>query len=104
MRAFAGCEKTDRKPWLKKQWGIPAVSSELVAAMEDVLEVYAEPYAPTRPKVHVDETSKQRSKETRQPLPAQPGKPQRFDDDLHATARAISFSLLNRSPARDTCM
>jgi len=55
------------------------VSSEFVAAMEDVLEVYAEPYDPKRPKVNVDETSKQLIKETRQPLPIQPGKPQRFD-------------------------
>jgi hypothetical protein len=73
-------KKTDRKPWLKKQWGIPAVSSEFVAAMEDGLEVYAAPYAPTRPKVNVDETRKPLIKETRQPLPAQPGKPPRFDD------------------------
>ena len=45
--------------------------------MEDVLEVYAEPYDPTRPKVNFDETTKQRMKETRLPLPAQPGRPQR---------------------------
>ena len=47
--------------------------------MEDVLEVYAEPYDPTRPKVNFDETTKQLIKETRQPLPAQPGRPQRYD-------------------------
>jgi len=49
--------------------------------MEDVLDVSAEPDDPTRPKVNVDETSKQLLQETRQPLPAQPGKPQRFDDE-----------------------
>jgi hypothetical protein len=48
--------------------------------MEDVREVYAEPYDPTRPKVTFDETTKQRMKETGQPLPAQPGRPQRYDD------------------------
>ena len=48
--------------------------------MEDVLEVYAEPYDPTRPKVNFDETKKQRIKESRQPLPAQPGRRQRYDD------------------------
>jgi DDE superfamily endonuclease len=47
--------------------------------MEDVLEVYAEPYDPRRPKVNFDETSKQLIKETRPPLPAQPGQPQRYD-------------------------
>jgi transposase len=47
--------------------------------MEDVLEVYAEPYDPTRPKVNFDETNKQLIKESRQPLPAQPGRLQRYD-------------------------
>jgi hypothetical protein len=45
--------------------------------MEDVLEVYAEPYDPTRPQVHFAETTQQRIQETRQPLPAQLGRPQR---------------------------
>ena len=49
--------------------------------MEDVLEVYAEPYDPARPKVNFDETNKQLIQETRQPLPAQPGQPQRYDDE-----------------------
>lgn len=47
--------------------------------MEDVLDVYAAPYDPTRPKVNFDETSKQLIKETRHPLPAQPGKAPRVD-------------------------
>jgi hypothetical protein len=55
------------------------VSAEFVAAMEDVLEVYAEPYAPRRPKVNFDETNTQLIKETRPPLPAQPGQPVRCD-------------------------
>jgi hypothetical protein len=55
------------------------VGAEFVAAMEDVLEIYAEPYDPTRPKVNFDETSKPLLHETRQPLPAQPGRPQRYD-------------------------
>ena len=47
-----------------------AEGAEFVAAMEDVLEVSAEPYDPTRPKVNVDKTNQQRIQETRQPLPA----------------------------------
>ena len=47
--------------------------------MEDVLEVYAEPYDPTRPKVNFDETNKQLIQETREPPPAQQGRPQRYD-------------------------
>jgi hypothetical protein len=41
--------------------------------MEDVLDVYAEPYDPSKPKVCFDETSKQLIKETRQALPARSG-------------------------------
>lgn len=47
--------------------------------MEDVLDLYAEPYDPKHPKVCFDETSKQLIRETRQPLPAQPGQPERYD-------------------------
>jgi hypothetical protein len=47
--------------------------------MEDVLELYAEPYDSKRPKVNFDESSKQLISETRRPLPAQPGQSERFD-------------------------
>jgi hypothetical protein len=55
------------------------VSGEFVAAMEDVLDLYAAPYDPQRPMVTFDETSKQLIGETRQPLPTQPGQPARYD-------------------------
>jgi hypothetical protein len=55
------------------------VSAEFVAAMEDVLDLYEEPYDPRRPKVNFDETSKQLIMEIRQPLPAKPGQPARYD-------------------------
>jgi DDE superfamily endonuclease len=55
------------------------VSAEFVAAMEDVLDLYAEPYDPRRPKVCFDETPKQLIAETRQPLPACPGRVERYD-------------------------
>jgi hypothetical protein len=47
--------------------------------MEDVLDLYAEPYDPQRPKVNFDETSKQLIGEARQPLPARPGQAARYD-------------------------
>jgi len=50
-----------------------------VAAMEDVLELYAEPYDPKRPKLNFDETSKQLIGEARQPLLARPGQAARYD-------------------------
>src|SRR5262249_34745743 len=62
-----------------QQWCLPEVRGEFVAAMEDVLVLYAEPYDPKRPTVNFDETSKQLIGESRQPLPARPGYPVRYD-------------------------
>ena len=47
--------------------------------MEDVLGVYKRPYDPRFPLVCMDEVSKQVLRDTRAPLPMQPGKPQRQD-------------------------
>ena len=47
--------------------------------MEDVLEVYTRPFDPRRPQVCMDETSKQLVGETRTPIPAAPGRPERYD-------------------------
>ena len=50
-----------------------------MAHMEDVLDLYAEPYDPQRPVVCFDETSTQLLADTRPPLLAQPGRPARQD-------------------------
>jgi hypothetical protein len=55
------------------------VNAEFVAAMEDVLDLYAQPYDPKRPKVNFDESSKQLIEEVRTPLPGKPGEVERID-------------------------
>ena len=57
----------------------PKVSADFVAHMEEVLDLYAEPYDPKRPVVCFDETSTQLLAETQPALPAQPGYPLRQD-------------------------
>jgi transposase len=47
--------------------------------MEDVLDLYAEPYDSKRPVICFDETSKQLVAETRSPIPAKRGRRERFD-------------------------
>jgi transposase len=49
--------------------------------MEDVLEVYTRPYDPRYPQVCMDEVSKQLLRDVRQPLPIEPGKPERRDNE-----------------------
>ena len=51
--------------------------------MEDVLDLYEQPYDPQHPTICFDETSKQLVAETRTPLPAQPGQPERYDYEYH---------------------
>ncbi len=60
-------------------WCVPQVSSEFVACMEDVLDVYQAPYDPRRPVVCMDEMPKQLVAETRPALPAAPGQVARYD-------------------------
>jgi hypothetical protein len=47
--------------------------------MEDVLEVYTRPYDPLRPQVCMDETSRQLLRDTKEPLPMEPGSSRRED-------------------------
>jgi hypothetical protein len=55
------------------------------------LAVYTRPYDPTRPVVCLDETSKQLVSETRTPLPAEPGQPERVDYEYERQGTANLF-------------
>jgi len=59
--------------------------------MEDVLDVYAEPYDVRRPQVCFDESPVQLISETRQPLPARPGQPARYDYEYRREGTANLF-------------
>jgi DDE superfamily endonuclease len=71
----------------------PDASAAFVADMEDVLEVYHRPRDPARPLVCLDETSKQLIVETRTPIPAKPGQPQRHDYEYERNGVANLFML-----------
>lgn len=55
------------------------MSADFVAAMEDVLDLYEQPYDEKRPVVCFDESPEQLIAEVRQPWPAEPGQPARYD-------------------------
>ncbi len=69
----------DLKPWLRKMWCIPEVNGTYVARMEDVLDLYTEEADPGRPVVCFDESPTQLIGEVREPIPAAPGQPERYD-------------------------
>jgi hypothetical protein len=80
------------KPHTKVCWCIPpSGSGEFVAAMEDVLKLYAEPYDPARPVICMDETNKQLVGETRTPIAAGPGTPRRIDYEYERRGTADVF-------------
>jgi hypothetical protein len=62
--------------------------------MEDVLDLYHEPYDPLRPVVCFDESNKQLISEKRTPLPPQPSQPQRCDYEYerHGTCNLFMFA------------
>ena len=61
--------------------------------MEETLDTYKRPHDPKRPLVCLDETSKQLTAETRQPLPMLPGQPARFDYEYKRNGTANAFML-----------
>jgi hypothetical protein len=69
----------------------PKASGHFVAAMEDVLGVYARPPDGSRPVVCVDEGGKQLVGDVRPPLPARPGSPPKEDSEYERHGVANLF-------------
>jgi hypothetical protein len=85
-------------------WCIPPREARedgrFVAAMEDVLEVYARPYDSRRPLVCLDEAAKQLLQEVRDPLPPEPGQPQRCDNEYKRNGTCALFMLFEPLAAK----
>lgn len=73
-------------------WVIPPdADAEFAACMEDVLETYAQPYDAAFPVVCMDEQPVQLTKETREPIAATRGHPQRVDYEYERAGTACIF-------------
>ena len=59
--------------------------------MEDVLDLYHQPYDPQRPLICLDETSKALHAHAREPLPMRPGQPRREDYEYVRHGKANLF-------------
>ncbi len=87
-------QKNAIKPWLREQWCLPPeADAGFVCAMEDVLDVYHRPHDEKRPVVCLDEASKQLVGEVVQPLPPEPGRPERFDYEYVRNGTANLFMM-----------
>ena len=87
--------ENELKPWRKDMWCIPQVDGEYVARMEDVLDLYAEAPDAKHPVVCFDESPVQLLGEVRQPIPAEPGQPERYDYEYRRNGTANLFVALD---------
>ena len=69
----------------------PEQNADFVAHMEEVLDLYQQPYDPDYPVVNMDEKPVQLIEETRAPIPATPGKPIRYDYEYERKGTASIF-------------
>ena len=76
------------------------MSGEFVAAMEDVLDLYAETDDPKRPRVNFDECSVELHADARPPEPAAPGRPARIDCEYVRNGTANLFILIDPAAGR----
>ena len=83
------------KPWQKDMWCIPKVDGAYVARMEDVLDLYAEEPDPQYPVVCFDESPTQLIGEVREPIPAAPGRLERYDCEYRRNGTANLFVFLD---------
>ena len=83
------------KPWRQDMWCIPKVDAAYVAAMEDVLDLYGETPDPARPVICFDESPTQLIGEVRQPIPAKPGRPRRYDCEYRRNGTVNLFVFLD---------
>src|SRR5215210_967728 len=81
--------ENELKPWREKMWCVPKVDGE------DVLDLYAEPPDPTCPVVCLDESPLQLIGETRQPIPAAPGQPARYDYEYRRCGTVNLFVVMD---------
>jgi len=76
-----------------KEWCIPTADAAFVAQMEEVLDVYEQPYNAQEPVVCFDETSKQLIQEVRLPTAVAPGQvaKQDFEYQRNGTRNVFMF-------------
>jgi hypothetical protein len=85
-------QANELKPWLKEEWCIPPKqNADFVYHMEDVLEVYQRPEDARFPLICFDESPVQLICETRQRIPAQKGRRERYDYEYRREGTANLF-------------
>lgn len=87
-------KKNELKPWQKQEWCIPKIDADYVCKMEDVLELYADPFDINEPVVCFDETPYQLIEESRPSIPMKPRQPLRQDYEYRRNGTVNIFLFL----------
>lgn len=74
-----------------KSWCIPKTSARFVAQMEDILDVYQQPYNAKRPQVCLDEIHKNLRSTPNGEIPMEAGKPRREDHEYQRNGKCALF-------------
>jgi hypothetical protein len=72
-------KKNDLKPWQKEQWCMAHITGEFLARMEELLDLYEQPYDADFPQLCFDERPCQLIGHQLVPLPMRPGSPLKED-------------------------
>lgn len=83
-------------------WCIGALTEQYRQRMYDLLALYARPFRRQEPVVCVDEKSKQLLRDTRAPLPAQPGAPAKHDYEYARAGTCNLFVAVEPKSGRRT--
>jgi hypothetical protein len=79
------------KPWQKKLWCVGKMTTDYIARMEHVLQIYAQPEMPDKPVVNFDEAMKQLIGDITPQTEAKPRQPGRLDYEYKRQAVANIF-------------
>ena len=91
----------DLRPHLSEYWCIPPeADADFVAAMEDVLDVYQQPYDPKRPLWCMDEKPYQILGESREPLPMRQGDIAKIDSEYVRNGTVSVFCFIQPHTGR----
>ncbi len=84
------------KPWQRKMWCLGQLDAAYIAQMEQILDVYAEPFCPERPLVNVDEAGKQLVGEVQAGRPMTPGQVSKVDYEYERKGVANIYLCFDR--------
>ena len=94
-------QRNELRPHLSEYWCIPPKEdAEFVAHMEDILDIYQQPYDSKRPLWCMDEKPYQLLGESREPIPMRPGDISKTDSEYVRNGTASIFCFIQPHSGR----